>query len=370
MSPSPPPKTSALGKSSPSPEATPRQEPRVYHRGPPSGFGDRLASARGLPPSAAPPPPPPRTTVPADGAGFSVLPSGFSPPGGDMASRYAPRIGLVKGSYISPFDSGGKTPGNPRLQASSTTIAEFEAMYGPGSRAVAEDDAQSEGSVNSNGTILHHPAASSALSFGQMSPAAVREKNKDRAAFVAEKIPATLPKGSSPRQLFLGPLQLIRKACADNAGSSEALKLLGEWLQENMPRTFETVLDRDEVIPEVIISVSIPMTQEHWENYNQVLPHFKDALDMHNALTCGSDEFDQVTKAHVEIAGIDTYKRKEPQLTRPLLMDPNLSLEEVLAGMVKREQLGRPWDWGRSTLHPELLPEELGGELKGYPEVV
>lgn len=306
--------------------------------------------------------------MPAVGAGFSVLPPGFSQPGGDMASKYAPRIGLVKGSYISPFDSGGKTPGNQRLQASSTAIAEFEAMYGPGSRA-ADEDAQSEGSVNSNGTVFHKPAAGPTISFGQMSPVAVRDNDKDRAASVAaKKVPARPSEGAIPRQLFLGPLQLVRKACADNITSNEGLKLLGEWLQEKMPQAFETVVDSDEVIPEVIISVSIPMTQENWQNYNEVLPHFKDALDMHNALTCGSDEFDQVTKTHVEIAGIGTYQHKEPQLTQSLLVIPNLNLEEVLAGMVKREQLGRPWDWGRSTYRPELLPEELGGELKGYPE--
>jgi len=265
-----------------------------------------------------------------------------------MASKYAPRIGSVKGSYISPFDSGGKTPGNQRLQASSTTVAEFEAMYGTGSRGVAED---------------------ATISVGQMSPVVVRAKDEDGAASVAaKKVPERPSEAAIPRHLFLGPLQLVRKACADNITSNEGLKLLGEWLQEKMPRAFETVLDSDQIIPEVIISVSIPMTQEDWQNYNEVLPHFKDALDMHNALTCGSEEFDQVTKTHVEIAGIDTYQRKEPQLTHSLLAVPNLSLEEVLAGMVKREQLGRPWDWGRSTYRPELLPEELGGELKGYPE--
>jgi hypothetical protein len=144
------------------------------------------------------------------------------------------------------------------------------------------------------------------------------------------------------------------------------MKLLGEWLEQKMPEALERPFERDPVIKEVIISVTILMTDIDWYNYNQILPYFSDALDMHNALAVGSDEFDQVTKTHTEVKGLATYQRKEPRLTQALLTIPDLSLEQMLAGMVKREQLGRPWDWGRSTFRPDLLPEELGGELKGY----
>jgi hypothetical protein len=125
--------------SSPSPE-------RTYSSAPPAGLGDRLASARRLPPVEAPPPPPPRDTVGAATGSVSLRPLALAPSGADMAPKYISKYGSVKGSYISPFDSGGKTPGDKHLPASSISYEEFEAKYGSSSRAAATEDAPSDAS--------------------------------------------------------------------------------------------------------------------------------------------------------------------------------------------------------------------------------
>lgn len=169
------------------------------------------------------------------------------------------------------------------------------------------------------------------------------------------------------RQLFLGSFKLIRKACADKADTVAIMKDLDNWLDAKMPEALHTVIERDAIIKKVVIIISIPMTNEDWLNYNQVLPFFPDALDMHNLLAQGKDEFDQVTQDHRELAGLPQLQRQEPQLTYPQLTEPSLTLEEMLAVMVKRQALGQPWDWGRGGSRPELLPKEYGGTLEDYP---
>jgi hypothetical protein len=46
-----------------------------------------------------------------------------------MLAHIGPRYGGIKGSYVSPYDIG-KTPGDSRLPSSSTTVEEFEELYG------------------------------------------------------------------------------------------------------------------------------------------------------------------------------------------------------------------------------------------------
>jgi hypothetical protein len=175
-------KTNAVEKlSPPSTLALPESEPRIYTRRAPVGFGDRLANARGLPPQEAPPVPPLRATGPVfslnggvslSSPGLAVLPG--------VAMRTIPKYGGVKGSYISPYDVGGQPPGNKHLPASSTTVAEFEAKYGstasrfPPQSADAQEEAASEGSVESDRTIVPLPGRS--ISFGMMPPVSITGK--------------------------------------------------------------------------------------------------------------------------------------------------------------------------------------------------
>lgn len=181
------------------PSRSPSPEPRTYTRAPPVGLGDRLASARCLAPDAAPPPPPPRPTVATDTSVASLLrPSVFPPLGADMAAKYVPKYGSVKGSYIGPFDSGGKTPGDKHLPASSTTYEEFEAKYGSAARAAAQD-AQSETSHDSDRTI--GPSAGT-ISFGMMPSVVMHDKGKGRAVSVSEKVAVPpIPEGASTPHL-------------------------------------------------------------------------------------------------------------------------------------------------------------------------
>jgi hypothetical protein len=169
------------------------------------------------------------------------------------------------------------------------------------------------------------------------------------------------------RHLFLGPLELVRKACADKAATAVVMKDLGNWLEAKMPKALQTVVERDAMIKEVVFIVSIPMLDEDWLNYNQVLPFFPDALDMHNLLALGKDELDKVTQDRRELAGLPQLQRREPQLTYPQLTEPGLTLEEILSVMVKRLALGQPWDWDKMGQRPELLPKEYGGTMEGYP---
>jgi hypothetical protein len=151
------------------------------------------------------------------------------------------------------------------------------------------------------------------------------------------------------------------------ADSITVMMDLGNWLDAKMPEGLQTVIERDAMIKEVVFVVVIPMTDGDWLNYNQVLPFFPDALDMHNILAQGKDELDKVTQDHRELAGLPQLQRREPQLTYTQLTEPGLTLEEILSVMVKRQALGQPWDWDKMGQRPELLPREYGGTMEGCP---
>ena len=145
--------------SSPPSDEAPRPESREFTRRPPAEFGSRLANARNLSPDEAPPAPPTRLAAPVMNEDFgpSFPPLGqLAFPGGEpVTKKVLPKYGGVKGSYISPYDSGGKVPGNKWLPNSSTTVEEFEAKYGTAARLASptEHDMRSEGSVKSDHTV-------------------------------------------------------------------------------------------------------------------------------------------------------------------------------------------------------------------------
>jgi hypothetical protein len=204
--------TQATSANSLSPPPSPRaetlspQEAHGFTRRPPVDFGARLANARNLLPDEAPPAPPPRQTAnTAITAGSSsVLPAAFSRFASETTSKPVPKYGGVKGSYVSPFDSGGKTPGNKKLPASSVTVEEFEAKYGSEARraagagaAAGVEDNGSEGSSGSDRTIAPTQARRT-ISFGLMPPVQVRDKGKAPAGPVAQKrVAPVVPEGVS-----------------------------------------------------------------------------------------------------------------------------------------------------------------------------
>lgn len=195
---------------SPSPEITPRQEVSKFTRGPSAEFGSRLANARNLRPDEAPPAPPPRpTALVAEGSAADPPPLGafrWTPLPGEIAFKPIPKYGGVKGSYTSPFDSGGRTPGDIHLPSSSTTVEEFEARYGSGASparaAAAAGGVVFKGNVGYNRNISETQAAGT-ISFVQMPPLTVEGKSKE--SVVAETKPApTVPKDLS----FPVPIQV------------------------------------------------------------------------------------------------------------------------------------------------------------------
>jgi hypothetical protein len=180
----------------------PHQEPE-YPRGPPVDLGVRLANARNLRPTEAPPAPSPRATLIlsiADG-GRSLLRPATSRLDTDMAFKPVPKYGGVPGSYRSPYDGGGRTPGDQHLIASSTTVEEFEAMYGTDARryraAAAVEDAASEGSAESDQTVGPSQPART-ISFGMMPPVTIRDKGKAPVApQPTQKVAPTVAEGVS-----------------------------------------------------------------------------------------------------------------------------------------------------------------------------
>jgi hypothetical protein len=141
---------------SPSP-GTPRAAPRDYTRREDVGFGARLANARNLAPGEAPPPSPPRDSLPISDGGPSLLPASQLGFRSGTTPRALPTCRVGKGSYVSPYDSG-RTPGDVRLPSSSTTVEEFEAMYGTEAR-LASQNAPSEASEESDQTATSAPVA-------------------------------------------------------------------------------------------------------------------------------------------------------------------------------------------------------------------
>jgi hypothetical protein len=185
-------KTSDIEEQCPLSPTSLESEPHIYTRRAPIGFGDRLANARGLPPQEAPPAPPLRATAPVFSldVGVPLLPpSSAVLPG--VTIKTVPKYGGVKGSYISPYDVGGQPPGNKHLPTSSTTVAEFEAKYGATARRFAplstdaQEEAASEGSVESDRTVVPLPGRS--ISFGMMSPVSITGKPKAPIGIMGEE---------------------------------------------------------------------------------------------------------------------------------------------------------------------------------------
>jgi hypothetical protein len=195
--------------SSPSPPlqtaTPPPAEQGEYTRRPLVGFGARLADARNLRPDEAPTAPAPRTTATAsiDDSGPSLLWPTPSPFATGMALKPVPKYGGVPGSYVSPYDGGGKTPGDQHLPASSTTVEEFEAKYGTDARrratgaTTASEDAGSEGIVHSDRTVTPTQPGRT-ISFGLMPPVAINDKGKGPAGPQNEKkVASAVPEGVS-----------------------------------------------------------------------------------------------------------------------------------------------------------------------------
>ncbi|KAH7073118.1 hypothetical protein BKA63DRAFT_577197 [Paraphoma chrysanthemicola] len=356
------PKASPAKPASPSPPSwpgTPRPT-RTFSRAPPVDLGDRLANARNLRPDDAPPPPPPlQGTFPAFGGGTMMQPPVHSAFGPALDHKFGPKYGGVPGSNISPYDTGGKTPGNKHLPASTMTETDFERKYG--SFARRGTDAQGGRTIISPGGVTT-PVTTEIEAMGIL-------ESLEMARLEHEKKvgPLPVPSDAKDRLVLLGPFRLIKQACtskADTKGYAE----MSAWLDAHMHEELHKLVVSDEVLPEVVYAVHIPMTDTDWKFYNDVLAMcFPEALELHNALATGYDAMDQFTDSH-EFAKAG-FPDEQSELTKDALTMPDKTKEEMLAVMVKRHRLSLPWDYGRPVqFRPDLVPEELGGKLKGYQE--
>ncbi|KAH7401745.1 hypothetical protein DE146DRAFT_779953 [Phaeosphaeria sp. MPI-PUGE-AT-0046c] len=334
-----------------SPETSPQQYPRAFTRAPPGGFGDRLALARRIHPEDMPPVPPRATSLGLDAPGTSS-------PSMVRSFHNKPRYGGTPGSYTSPYDIGGKTPGNPHLPTSSMTWEEFEAKHGSGRREAVYDTV-SEASAACDDNTTPGPSRRMIL-FGNMPPIDIKDKGKAPYTAVGEQVVRpTIPEGAESRAVWLGPYKMIRSVC-ESKKDVEVFHVLGRWLDTYMPRALMTVTECDLMLPQVVYAVKIPMTAGDWDRYNKILTeHFHDACDLHQQLEYGYFALDKVTSTHLDAAGRATWE----QLTLE-----GETMQERLEQLVEEWNLGRPWDYGRGVgYRPELVPVQLGGALRGYP---
>jgi hypothetical protein len=86
---------------------------------------------------------------------------------------------------------------------------------------------------------------------------------------------------------------MIRHTAA--ALRSDDRAMLYDFIDSFMADSLHTVVERDPIIPSIIYKVSIPMTDENWTKYNQVLSVFGHAKGVHQMLASGSGEFDKYT---------------------------------------------------------------------------
>jgi hypothetical protein len=71
--------------------------------------------------------------------------------------------------------------------------------------------------------------------------------------------------------------------------------MLYNFIDSYMADSLHTVVERDTILPNIIYKVSIPMTEDHWTKYNQLLAVFGQAKGMHEMLAVGAAEFDRYT---------------------------------------------------------------------------
>jgi hypothetical protein len=80
-------------------------------------------------------------------------------------------------------------------------------------------------------------------------------------------------------------------------------RLLEEWFDDHMHWSLHQAVDVDVMLPQVVYTVKIPMTDEHWSNYQETLGHFPVARELHNMLVKSKDELDRDPRAHQDFAG-------------------------------------------------------------------
>jgi hypothetical protein len=71
--------------------------------------------------------------------------------------------------------------------------------------------------------------------------------------------------------------------------------MLNDFLAKYMASSLHTIVEVDQTLPSIVYKISIPMTDENWAKYNQLLSVFGLANGMHGMLAGGAGEFDKYT---------------------------------------------------------------------------
>lgn len=83
---------------------------------------------------------------------------------------------------------------------------------------------------------------------------------------------------------------MIRHHCT--VSSKPGIDSLAKSLDKHMADELHTIIEQDPFIPGVIYIISIPMTDENWQTYNEVLNNHKRAAAVHQLLAVRNDKFD------------------------------------------------------------------------------
>ncbi|KAF2033874.1 hypothetical protein EK21DRAFT_108664 [Setomelanomma holmii] len=346
------PKATPAKPASPSFESSPDTPcpARSFNRFTTGDFGGRIANARNLRQQEAPPAPLPRTSVCGSEGGVILEGSLHSSLGPASSHKVRPIYGGFPGSYVGPYDSCGKTPGDQHLPNTSMSVQEWETKC-----------------AGLLASLKVAPTPGRRIAFGENPPVTFPEKGKEHVSAVdGKKVKREVPQGATDCLLFLGPFRIIRQTCAANPKHKGYVDLQA-WLDSHMHESLHKVVKSDEVIREVVYTVSIPMIDSDWMFYNEVLAEcFPEARELHFFLAPGYDHVDQFT-AHHKFEKSGLFENEPDMLTKDTLTLEGQSKEEIVATMVKQHRLSLPRDYGRpKDFRPELVPEEMGGKMKGF----
>jgi hypothetical protein len=122
---------------------------------------------------------------------------------------------------------------------------------------------------------------------------------------------------------------MIRSQCA----RKEVLQPILVWIDQHMGEQLRTPAYTDQMIPNLVYAVNIPMNDQHWQDWNKVLAVFPRAAAWQQALT-PEEPFDQVTQEH-PTSGIFRSGKKLDALLVDLVKMYNLGLQH---------DVNRPWD--------------------------
>ncbi|RMZ73899.1 carbohydrate-binding module family 35 [Pyrenophora seminiperda CCB06] len=292
------------------------EEQRMYIQTANMGVGDYVIDVRDVPHTQVPrlPSEPFRTASGSIAAEIadSVRQPALVPTG---ASKY----GHEKGSYLSPFDYNireirGKNKRTNRPTSLTSPLPIHDSL--PQGSLPAHNHSSSFTNMSSrsnmpprstmyqannmypaqaSGIPVYEPYRSmyeTTLPAHDMIPAIMSQPETPSETDSLTKHRAVTPGADAKERLLLiAPLKMIRASGPRLIPHDQ--ELLFDFLDKYMAEELHTVVERDAVFPNLVYKVGIPMTDENWKKYNQVLTVFGFANGVHEMLAVGAEIFNQ-----------------------------------------------------------------------------